>query len=133
MLTENTSMNKSIQIITKTIILLLFLIACSDDSNPVTTFETELFVTLNNSEIYEFHTGIGGDEESARITVQAKYFERSELLRDADTKWEAVYYYKPQKEYSGFDYVELETQTGSDGASPPTETKVIKITIKIIE
>ena len=70
-------------------------------------------VELKRTEIYEYRTGVSGDEEG-----------------DSTTNWEAVYHYQAKKDYVGKDEVEIETSRGSDGASPPTEIEVI--TIKFI-
>ncbi len=113
----------------QSIILLLigiFYLSCNSD-NPVSS-ESSLEITLKNTEQYEYNTKIGGDEEGAKIITQANHYHRSEIVRDESTSWTAVYKYEPASGYTGRDYVELETQTGSDGASPPTETSLIKIT-----
>jgi len=84
-------------------------------------------VSLNSTELYEYRTGIGGDEEGASILRQANHYEVSEIVRNEETMWEAVYIYKPKTGFSGKDYVELKLSTGSDGASPNTNIIIIKI------
>jgi hypothetical protein len=83
-------------------------------------------VELKSSETYKYPT-VSGDEESVTIKTQAKHFDVSEIKRNSDTNYTAVYTYKSKPGFAGRDYVELETRTGSDGASPPTEVKIIRI------
>jgi hypothetical protein len=108
--------------------LLILFISCenSTDSN-IEEFTTS--VSIKNTETYQYRTGISGDEEGAAIKLQAKHYFISDIVRNADTKWEAVYVYMPKPFYTGTDYVELELSTGSDGASPPTNIEIIKIRI----
>lgn len=110
--------------------LLILLVGCENTTDPNIKASTT-FVRITNSETYEFRTGISGDEEGATIKMQAKHFLVSDIVRNADTKWEAVYVYKPESVYRGTDYVELELSTGSDGASPPTNIEIIKIRIQV--
>ena len=115
--------------VTQSIILLLagVLHLSCDSDNPVSS-DSSLQITLKNTEQYEYNTKIGGDEEGAKIITQANHYHRSEIVRDESTSWAAVYKYEPASGYTGRDYVEIETQTGSDGASPPNEISIIKIT-----
>lgn len=81
-------------------------------------------VSLQSGEIYQFPT-VGGDEEGARISMQPKHYEISEIRRNAETNWVATFVYRPAVGFVGSDYAEIEILTGSDGASPPTNvTKV---------
>ena len=100
--------------------------ACNSSTDPEIERES-LTVTIKNSEIYTYNTGIGGDEEGATISRQANHFEVSDIIRNADTMWQAVYTYKAKSGFSGVDYVELKLSRGSDGASPPTDIEIIKI------
>ena len=108
----------------------LFSISCNNtaDSNIEEGIQN---VSINNTEIYAYRTGISGDEEGASIIIQARHFDISEIVRNAETKWEAIYKYKPTSGFSGTDYVELELSTGSDGASPPTNVDIVKIIIHV--
>ena len=76
---------------------------------------TELNITVKNSENYELDLEISGDEEGATIKTQAEHFQTSELIRDSSTNWSVVYKYEPLPDYTGTDFVEIETCTG--GAS----------------
>jgi hypothetical protein len=113
--------------------ILCFLI-CSISCESTTDSNIEEFttsVTIKDSETYEYRTGISGDEEGASIKVQAKHYVVSDIYRNADTNWEAVYVYRAKPFFSGTDYVELELSTGSSGASPPTKIEIIKIKIQV--
>jgi len=107
---------------------LILLISCNSsiDSNDE---EFTKSVVIQNFETYEFRTGISGDEEGASILLQAKHYLISDIIRNAETRGEAIYVYKPVPYFSGTDYVELKLSTGSDGASPPTKIEIIKIRI----
>ena len=87
-------------------------------------------VSLKSTETYE-HRTVGGDEEGARISVQATHYSISEIRRDAATNWYAVYVYRPALGFVGEDHAEIKVQTGSDGASAPTNiaTVVFRFTI----
>lgn len=73
---------------------------------------SEIEVTINNSDDYELDLMISGDEEGATIKTQAQYFQKSELIRDSSTNWSIVYRYTPLSNYTGIDFVEIETCTG---------------------
>lgn len=81
-------------------------------------------VSLKNTDTFRYPT-VGGDEEGARITVQAKHYNVSEMRRNAETNWVAVYMYQPTTGYIGTDYAEIEIRTGSDGASSPTSIRTV--------
>ena len=81
-------------------------------------------VLLKNTETYYYRT-VGGDEEGARISTQANHYSISEIRRNAETGWVAVYVYRPTAGFVGSDYAEVQILTGSDGASPPTSTKTV--------
>jgi hypothetical protein len=88
------------------------------DPNPVETVS----VSLRSTETYLYPT-VGGDEDGARISTQAKHFSISAIRRNAETNWVATYVYQPAASFVGSDYAEIEILTGSDGASPPTNIK----------
>src|SRR5687768_11073529 len=83
-----------------------------------------VIVYLKNTETFQYRT-VGGDEEGATISVQAAHYSISEIRRDAATNWYAVYVYQPVAGFVGEDHAEVEVQTGSDGASAPTNIKKI--------
>jgi len=75
---------------------------------------SEIDVTINNSDDYEIDLMISGDEEGATIKTQAQHFQKSELIRDSSTNWSVVYQYEPLPNYTGMDFVEIETCTGGE-------------------
>jgi hypothetical protein len=81
-------------------------------------------VSLSNTELYQFPT-VGGDEEGARISTQAKHHSVSEIRRSATTDFVATYVYQAARGFVGSDDAEIEVLTGSDGASPPRNIKRI--------
>jgi hypothetical protein len=110
-------------------LLLIFLFQLTNCSDEV-SIET-INVELNNSETYKYPI-VSGDEGGAVILAQAKHFEVSEVIRNSETNYAAVYTYKPKTNYVGNDSVELQIKKGSDGASEPTKIKTIKINFSII-
>ena len=93
--------------------------ACRN-ARPVETVS----VSLKNTETYSYPT-VSGDEEGARISTQAKHYSISEIRRNAETNWVAVYVYRPTAGFVGSDYAEIEILTGSDGASSPTSIRKV--------
>lgn len=68
-------------------------------------------VSLKNTETYQYPT-VGGDEDGARISTQANHSSISEIRRNAETNWVAVYVYRPASGFVGSDYAEVEILTG---------------------
>ena len=113
-------------------VLCLLVLAVSCDSTTDSSIEEGVItVSIENSETYRYRTGISGDEEGASIILQAENSEISEIVRNAETEWEAVYIYRAQPSFRGTDHVEIELNTGSDGASPPTSSKIVKLKIHV--
>ena|ERR1041384_6269513 len=83
-------------------------------------------VSLRNGDTYQYPT-VGGDEDVARISIQAQHYQTSEMRRDAQTNWVATYVYQPAPGFVGSDHVELELLTGSDGASAPKDLKKVAL------
>jgi len=81
-------------------------------------------VSLANAQLYQFPT-VGGDEDGARISTQAKHHSVSEIRRSAATDFVATYVYQAAPGFIGTDNAEIEILTGSDGASAPTNIKRI--------
>lgn len=110
------------------IIFVFHFYGCKDD-NSITHFSNGgITVEIKNSETYEYQM-VSGDEEGATIKVQAEHYDISEIRRNSKTNYVVVYTYKPKSNFVGYDYVELEIQKGSDGASASTEIRTIKINI----
>ena len=86
-------------------------------------------VTLKNSEEYEFSTGMGGDEQGARVSKGPAHAVKSEMVRDLSTNFEPVYRYQPEPGYIGTDQVEITLIDIEIGSGPDdtktTETRVV--------
>ena len=93
-------------------------------------------VTLRNTGLYEYRTGMGGDEQGASISLTPKHAELNEMVRNLSTNFEPVYRYKPKKGFVGKDQVEItliDIQVGNaPGQEKTTKTKVL-IKLNIIE
>ena len=89
-------------------------------SNPVETIN----VSLKNTEVFQYPT-VEGDEDGARISIQAKHYRTSEIRRNAETNWVGVYVYQPAVGFVGSDDVDIEVLAGSDGASLPSNAKKV--------
>ena len=111
-------------------ILLFLATGCQTTTDPATKEEIKE-VTISSSEVFEYPTGISGDEETATIEQQPKNHEISRIVRDSTTNWEAVYQYKAKNEFRGTDYAEINIATGSDGESPNKNITLIKLTITV--
>tara|TARA_B110000211_G_scaffold218168_1_gene262703 strand:- start:1196 stop:1555 length:360 start_codon:yes stop_codon:yes gene_type:complete len=98
----------------KKILKLLFLATCilSLTNCNKENGDRKVNVTINNSDDYEIDLMISGDEEGATIQTQAQHFQKSELIRDSSTNWSVVYKYEPLQNYTGTDFVEIETCSG---------------------
>ena len=92
-------------------------------------------VTLNNSEEYEYRTGMGGDEQGARVSKGPAHAVKSEMVRDLSTNFEPVYRYQPEPGYVGTDQVEITLIDIEIGSGPDdtktTETRVV-IALEIV-
>ena len=92
---------------------------CSQTS-PVDTVD----IPLRNTETYEYPT-VGGDEDGVTISRQARYYRVSEIRRNKETNWVGVYVYQPAAGFVGTDHAEIQIETGSDGASAPTNIRTV--------
>ena len=93
------------------------------------TKEEEINKTLKNTESY-YETFVVGDEEGAIIKVQAMHYEKSELIRDESTNFNAQYHYKPIADFVGKDYVVIEVHKNKTGIGP-VEIETVKINFTI--
>lgn len=73
---------------------------------------------LTNSEEYEYRTGMGGDEQGARISRGPAHAVKSEIVRDLSTNFEPVYRYQPEPGYVGTDQVEITLVDIEIGSGP---------------
>jgi hypothetical protein len=92
----------------------------------------EVNITISNSGIFHYDFGICGDEEGAIISSQGSHYETSAIVRDSTTSFCAVFEYKPAAGYTGTDKVEVETNTGSNGADNG-QTKTIQFNFTITD
>ena len=102
-------------------VLLLPVVLVVQGCKKANSVET-VSVSLRNSETFQYPT-VGGDEDGARISTQASHYRISEIRRNAETNWVAVYMYRPAAGFVGSDYAEVEILSGSDGASAPTRIR----------
>ena len=114
-----------------TFLIFLVLAMTSCEKEEYSIKKDTIQVTIKNTDTYSYSTGKGGEEEGAQIKRQANNFEISEIRRDQSTNFVAVYYYKPKPNFTGKDYIEIETYQGSDGASPSTYINTVKILINV--
>jgi len=105
--------------------ILLQLAVCLQACGSTSPTKT-INVSLASAETYQYPT-VGGDEDGVRISTQAKHYSISEIRRNAATNWVATYVYQPPAGFVGDDSVGLEILTGSDGASPPMNVKLVQI------
>lgn len=95
------------------LICCVLLINCIKKDEPE-NFDSELNITISNSDKYELDLIISGDEEGATIRTQSQFFQKSKLVRDSSTNWSVVYKYESLPNYTGMDFVEIETCIGGN-------------------
>ena len=110
---------------------LVLVIACEDEKQVTDLNAIEVRIT--NTETYEYHTGMGGDEQGASITRQAQHYSISEIVRDASTNYEPVYRYKSEPGYVGIEEVILTLSDHSLGTDVQTEQTEITIYISVTD
>lgn len=99
------------------------------DKENTICLDSEINVTMNNSEAYELDLLISGDEEGASIITQAQHFQKSELIRDSTTNWSVVYYYEPLPNFTGIDFIEIEK---SSLFTPNSNNEIVRINFEVI-
>ena len=94
-------------------------------------------VTIKQDKIYDYNTGMGGDEQGVRIKVHPKHAARLRPLhRDSTIGFAPIYRYRSQPGYVGKDSVELEYsdhELGSGPDDPGTTTitrQIINFTVE---
>lgn len=98
--------------------LLVFIIifsSCNNDNVANSASQSDIDFTIRNSEVFLYDLQFGGDEEGASIIKQAQHMEISELFRDPNKGSNIVYRSKPNKGYTGTDFVEIETCKSGEG------------------
>jgi len=111
---------------------LLFCLSCTTETNEARALIVREEIILSNTEFYTYNLGSFGDEEGAGIKTQAAHFELSEIDQDLNSG-EQIYRYQPAEGYTGPDFVELTTSRGSDGSSPNTDVRNIRISFTITQ
>jgi hypothetical protein len=94
------------------VIITLTCWSCNKDDSPEST--TKIEVTITNTEEYIYDFNFSGDEEGASIITQAEHYQTSETYRDT-VDFSVLYRYIPEPEYTGTEYVKIETCTGGNG------------------
>ena len=105
---------KLIKLFTLLFLTLLVLSTNCDKKETIEHKDADLYITINQNEVYLNDLIILGDEEGARIIKAPEHSHASFLVRDASTDYSIVYTYIPDSTYTGVDYVEIETCTGED-------------------
>lgn len=112
------------------LVLLLLLSTCQNTTDPNITEETHN-VSIDSGEVFEYQTGISGDEEAAEIVQHPKRYKTSTIVRDSTTSWEAVYTFEPEIGFQGTGLVTLKLSTNSDGAGPNTKVNLVTLNITV--
>lgn len=107
--------------------LLLITLGCNHATEPKVDREIKK-VSINSSEVFEYQTGMSGDEESVTITEQPDHYKTSKIVRDSTTDWEAVYKYQSESGFKGTTHVEIKLASGSD-ANTTLQILEIEITV----
>ncbi len=94
-------------------ILTLAVFTTGCDKNKI----EEINVNVTNSQTYHYDFGICGDEEGVSIVTPPAHAETCSILRDSTTQFCCQLEYKASAGYTGSDFVEVQTNTGSNGAS----------------
>jgi len=109
---------------------LLFTFSCSDSitETPVSIVQiadSDLTVELSKNEICTYLCT--GGEDGAIIKTQAKHSEISEITRNSETNYSAIYSYKAKVNYVGYDFVEIEILPDAIPIDEPNIAKIVKI------
>lgn len=76
-------------------------------------------VNLKANQAYQYDLGVFGREEYAEVTRPPQHASVSRIERVGNN---LVYYYTPEKNYTGTDQVEITSYRDSDGTHPQTIT-----------
>ena len=104
------------------------LISCSKDDNNVTSRVIEITINLSNNQVYDYTLGrFTGEEDLVEIVTQPLYSDISEIIITENLQL-AIYKYKPQANYIGEDYVEINTKKY---INPDNDEEIEEKTIKL--
>ena len=111
-----------------------FLGSCSKEDNNRTSRVIEIRINLSNSEVYDYTIGrFQGEEDFVEIVVQPLHSEISELIITENLQL-AIYKYKPQENFVGEEYVEINSIKYIDQENDgEIEEKIIKLSFNILE
>ncbi|MBU0473816.1 MAG: hypothetical protein KKF62_06590 [Bacteroidetes bacterium] len=109
---------------------LLFTFGCGDlvTETPVSVVQitdSDLTVELSKNQICTYLCT--GGEDGAIIKTQAEHFEVSEIKRNSNTDYNAIYSYKPKVNYVGYDFVEIEILPDVIPIDEPSISRKVKI------
>lgn len=113
------------------------IVYCGPGMLPVDTCEGPadkvLSFTIKNSEVFEYDTHVGGDEEWAEIACQGPIYSVSELIRDANTNWSTVYRYVPSPNSIGQFSVKIKSFNHDLHTLETVQQETTVIKINVIE
>lgn len=110
--------------------LLLFSFGCRDITDSQNVDEV-IKASISNSEVFEYRTGMGGDEEGAVIVQQPEHYKVSTIVRDSTTNFEPVYRYIPESGFQGVSQVEIRLESKIIGETSHTETQFLRLEISV--
>ena len=87
--------------------------------------DSDLTIELSKNEICTYVCT--GGEDGAIIKTQAAHFEVSEINRNSNTGYSAIYSYKPKANYVGSDFVEIEILSDVAAIDEQITSKTVKI------
>jgi len=110
-----------------------FLISCSKEDNNRTSRVIEIRINLSNNEVYDYTIGsFPGEEDLVAIVVQPLHSEINELIITENLQL-AIYKYKPQANYIGEDFVEINAiKYINQDNDEKIEEKTIKLSFNIL-
>lgn len=111
-------------------VLLLFSFGCRDITGSQSIDEV-IKASISSSEVFEYRTGMGGDEEGAVIIKQPEQYKVSTIVRDSTTNFEPVYRYIPERGFQGVSQVGIRLQRTIIGETSRTETDLIRLEISV--
>lgn len=100
---------------------------CQGPADKVLSF------TIKNSEVLEYDTQVGGDEQWAEIACQGSVYSVSELIRDSNTNWSTVYRYVPSPNSIGQFSVKIKSFNYDLNTQQTVEQETTLIMINVIE
>jgi hypothetical protein len=94
-------------------VMLLFSACIKTDTVNQQSNQKAIATVVRNFQTYEYATGVTGTKDVAKIITQALNFKKSEIVKDATTNGEAIYYYEARQGFEGNETIEIETTESS--------------------